>query len=1077
MRFPVTMRLAQDRRRGVALLLSLAILAVLAILATTFTRLMIMEHNAATNYVAAARADALANAGLDYALGQLRLKSRNQHWSWFSEGFGTTSTGTADVPTPAQRWIYKMRVVDGAPANFYETLGAGLPLEFAVYPPGIKSGTGPHIYGGPSFYKGNTAVDDSTDVILGTYPAGETAEYEVYSAKIAAKGRGQAISGWIGGSLYTDGPQSKFIAGTYENWGDTFRVKCLDCSSMVNINMDTSSIEKFVDLLGEEVDNFWRERPTKTGDPLKRSAAELKQFGYRYPGLYILTHLGGKGLGEWLIDIRNKRPNKVFLSKDEILSELRNELGTGTITVGATTLRGDQIAREDYNKLKDFITCYGWRDVTVLEPQSLMTAQIYSIDAANGQFKEARTPINMNTVSNPVLTAWLRGISYNKYEEEKLAKGSADSVPVSFESKFGAARLRKVAFKFRRMTYFTPILAWKGMESVLQGKSLVESQAGDITANKALRDAFLAELDSGTKFDEYDRDAWLAMADPNATLNKWNPDALVRRVVDKYDLDDYTTEMSFNSMGYFEIYSLGTVTNGGGAVIADRKIRGVYQVYDVVYKTTQRDFEIARLKVGRDVAANKDVALHVGNWWGITTLPEYRTKYLEYREKTTGTGKYDTEDPTKYGYVALYDGTLVWNTLDKRLFFKDDFGAGFSYPLFKNPESGKNALDGIRPVGIASKQERAAALTDDKWTPAEALVPGSSTLRRRMAKPTSDPWGTSGSTGVLKYDKSAVSGEAAALKRFHDGSDVFPMGFYSDSLRKRTLAYRADLVKGGNNGAIQFWVKPRFKTAPAGVRESWFYWEDKDEQKIWVYREGAKIYFWFSIGTLTEGKLEYDTTLDPDIWGKPGRWHHIHLDWGRSGRIFVNGKEATGGGYRGPNTTDYPKPEARHLEFGGWPPETAEAMRTFEAYPTKYKSAIEWVERHIPRTDKRYTYAKAGSHLWIGYGVPAKDPTWKGKTDKMFANATIDNVIITTWRIYKINQVEMPHGKLPFRYYPRTYHDPSRFYWQDISPHFSGYSRDIALGTLAWTNWHTDRSFVRVYLQIEDLDAQEAVAG
>ncbi len=1076
----------QHRRRGVALLLSLAILAVLAILATTFTRLMIMERHAATNYVASSRAEALATAGLDYALGQLRLLARNQHWSWFSEGFGTTSTGTEDKPIPAQRWVYKMRVVDGAPFNFYEDSGAGLPLEFASYPPGIKSGSGPHIYGGPSFYKGNTAVDDATDVILGTYPATEVAEYEVYSAAIAKTGKGRPISGWIGNSFVVgteadgkerpDGPQSKYVAGTYENWGDTFSLKVLDCSSMVNVNMDTFTIASFLNLLGEEVDLFFRERFSKDGSVVTRSTDELKQMGYRYKGLYIVsdsTVTGAGGLGSWLISRRDLKPGKVFQSKEEILSEMRDLLGTATITVDGTPLRGDQVAREDYEKLKDFITCYGFRDRTVIEPGNLMTNQLYVNYDPTAPHREARTPINMNTVSNPVLTAWLRGISYNKYDESDLAVGVDTSSLVGFDAKFGADRLRKLAFTFRRMTYFTPILAWKGLQSRLREHLYplapaspstdlpIESMAGDVTANKSLRDAFTAEMDS-CGFDVYDVDAWLAMADPNTTLNKFNPDSIVRRRVDKYDLETWTTEMCFNSMGYYEIYSLGTITNNGGAVIADRKLRGVYQIFDMVYKTTQHDFELDRMKVGRDITLNTDIDLFVGDWWGVITLPEYRSKFLEYSATD-----YDSTDPKTYGYVALYDGDLCFNVLDLKTFYDDDFGNGFTYPLFKNPEADKDELDGIRPVGAASKYIRSPA----SFTSGSSVV--SVSERKRMAVPTA-------TTPKLEY-KRVSGGGASALTRFNSGSDAFPMGFYSDHLRERALAFDATVVTGGENGAVQFWVQPRFETAVD--RESWFYWEDEFAQKIWVYREGRVIKFMFSIGTVDSGILSYDTTLTDDptlgnVQWAAGTWHHIHVDWGRTGRIFVDGEEATSGGHTPESyEPEYPPPKARHMTFGGWPPKTAEAMRTFLANPTKYKSAIEWVEQHIPQIDNRYTFSKSGVEMWLGYGDNAKDPAIATAKD-LFANATIDNVYITNWRIYDSEDLSQKMGTdIPFRFFPKSYHDVSRYYWQDISSAFSSYGRDIELGTIAWTNWHDKLSFVRVYLQIDDYDAQEAVAG
>lgn len=1134
------MYFAHSKRRGVALLLSLAILAVLAILATTFTRLMIMENNAATNYVASARADALANAGIDYALGQLQRKARKYHWAWFDNASreDEEAAGTTRVAS-SQRWVYRMRVVDSLGSGYYyDTLGAGLPLESCDRAYGQDSGT---IFGIPSYYKGHTgyanktgtdptASGDFDPILLQMASPGELDTYDVFNLRIKNKSNSFAISGWIGNAMSNSGggPSDAFIAGTFEDWGDTFSLKILDCSSMINVNMDTAYITEFLNLLGEELDNFWRNRFKKTTtrsalpssvSESARSTAELSEFGYHYFGFRTPGLISGSGgLGTWLIgtvrDAGGSTP-RVINSKEEIYTALKDLWATaGSFPVSEHTgepLSAEQTAAEEWNKLKDFVTCYGYLDRRVIKPGSLMTAELYSLDVDKGGRHEARTPINMNTVSQPVLVAWLRGISYHRYEERKLALGDATSVISYFSSK-PLAEMRKLAWLFRRVTYFTPVAAWKGMHSLIHGNA-DESQMGDVPAHKHYRDAFLAQM-VACGFDQYDRDAWLAMADPNTMLNKFNPEWTIRRVVDKYDLRTWTTEMSFNSMGYFEIYSLGRITANGGIERASRKIRGVYQVFDMIFPTTQRDFELNRQKKGYDQVAGKEDTLHKGEWWGIISMPEYRNRFLDYEEGTAtvyprrgAAGRpgpsYDVDPAaaSTFGYVATYDGYLCFNTLHLQRFYEEDFGVSFAYPLFKNPETGKNALDGIRKVGTASRYIRTGVPFEGG---SARSVSGSARLR--MARESG--------TGPLDYAET-TGGGAAALTRFNDGSDAFPMGFFSDALRKRALAYPGTVYTNPDTegaGAIQFWVKPRFAgreyvkstggdaTDPGDYTgathdriDSWFFWEDVDGKKIWVYFKNNIVHFYFSNASTLDRMLYYDPSLNlegQDGW-KPGEWHHIHVDFGREGRVFIDGQEATSGGFRISDVTDtgtaytgdFVKPEARHLEMGEWPSAAANAMKTFYAYPVKYKTSIDWVERHIPRSAARFTTGGT-QPMWLGYGVPSKhhaSDTLGDSRSHYYANATIDNVVFTTWRVFDIEQVQMSPDtfsrRIGLRYYPHSFREASRSYWANVTSEISSYDRDISLGSLAWTNYHPSNAFVFVYLQVDDETPAEAAAG
>ncbi len=1059
------------RDRGVALLLSLAILAVLAVLATTFTRLMIVEHAASSNYVAASRARALANTGIEYALGKLRHLARNTHHSRFED-----------------HWMYKLRIYDSsAAADLHETSGAGLPIEYAIYPPTAKDETeypfssGAQIYGGISWYKGNTGVPKEADPIVATYPVADKVE-EIYNPEHFAKKTGRPVSGWVGshlGGTGFAGPRDRYVAGTEEAWGDTFARKVLDTASQININTQEGTTEangfsspmlkQFLNNLGVEVDNFFRSRFTgKSGGVKSWNKYELAQFGYRYIGFHSFKSAkfasGGKShgnkLGDWLITVRNKRPGGVFQSKEEILS-MFNELypSDALVSVGGLRLPGNQVALEEYNKLKDFITLYGYRDRTVIEPGTLMTAQQWEVRDPKKAFLGARSPINMNTVSNPVLVAWLRGIAYERWEMGAYKKD------VSFSSKFSLGGLRKLARLFRKVTARDPILGWKGLEALLHpvthlvspGAGLpkvvcprqVPGQSGGMAA--PYKADFQAELES-MGFDEWDRDAFLAMADPNATLNKFNPDLLIRRLVDKYDLRHWTTEMCFNSMGYYEITALGTITEVGGQVRAQSKIRSVYQVFDQVIRTTQRDFELSRELDGIDVKTGKSVKLWDEDFWGVLSYPEFRNKIRDYKEVPLPDKNALTSlDATRYGYVALYDGMLSFNSLARVNSYPKDFLAGFNYPRGSHPATkSKTTVDGFKPKGSSSNQKKVGS-----YIRSYPVTVAGKAQRHPMVKAGTD------------NAKSEKDLGGSRLERFNSGSDAFPMGVYMDKLRGRTLAYDAKAaVQEGVIGSVEFWVKPRFVNSIG--KETWFYWQDDDTKKIqyiWCYREGTNVIVDFSIGNSLGGKL---LKFDGAFW-KPGSWHHIHVDWGDTGRLFVDGDVADQGGIRDDRweAGKSAHPLARHMDFGGWPPKTQKFMNTWTLDPGKYTSQISWVNKHIPK--KPAKYSKSGSkEFQIG------GRTGLGTTTA--ANATIDNITSTTWRIFGPDTKTFMKEDIPKRYFPREYRGYSRMFWQSITSEFKRYGRDISLGTMAASTHDGTESLIKLYVRM-GTDAAEGAPG
>lgn len=90
-------------------------------------------------------------------------------------------------------------------------------------------------------------------------------------------------------------------------------------------------------------------------------------------------------------------------------------------------------------------------------------------------------------------------------------------------------------------------------------------------------------------FDRYQADALLANFNPNSMLNDFNPDFSVFRHVDKSQLTQYTTELSFYPTGTFRISSLGLVTREEG-IVAQANLEAVATVFVPFRQTSQAQF-------------------------------------------------------------------------------------------------------------------------------------------------------------------------------------------------------------------------------------------------------------------------------------------------------------------------------------------------------------------------------------------------------------------------------------------------------------------------------------------------------
>ena len=86
--------LRHRKRKGVVLIISVGILALVAMIATSFALNMQVEYRGAVNYLNSARATALAQAGIDKAIADIRYWAANNSYS------AVISNITANYPNP-----------------------------------------------------------------------------------------------------------------------------------------------------------------------------------------------------------------------------------------------------------------------------------------------------------------------------------------------------------------------------------------------------------------------------------------------------------------------------------------------------------------------------------------------------------------------------------------------------------------------------------------------------------------------------------------------------------------------------------------------------------------------------------------------------------------------------------------------------------------------------------------------------------------------------------------------------------------------------------------------------------------
>lgn len=338
----------------------------------------------------------------------------------------------------------------------------------------------------------------------------------------------------------TDENYSGVLLSTYEEKGDFYQLKIIDCTNMININTPYQPIldpdkedvlARILVNLGKAIDPD--NPPIKDGDPSE---------------------------GQMIVDYRDDLPNSQFATKEE----LKNL---------------PFISEDDYERIEAYLTVNGWLDPSTVclhenvgRPSAGAGCPIRYNYGAGDDFnlvkdyvlEEPRSPININLAEKPVLVAVLsdlKGIYLKPEDGAGLGRWYEASIDFDLAGTIADEIIKQRAIK--------PFKTWNDFNDFCEG---TDDSLGDLGI-----------------IDHYQAALLKANFNPNADLNKFNPNQSFFRGTDKFDVEDHSTEFCFGSMGYFEVTCIGNVTKGG-KVFASCQIDCAVKLWDVWRQTSHKDF-------------------------------------------------------------------------------------------------------------------------------------------------------------------------------------------------------------------------------------------------------------------------------------------------------------------------------------------------------------------------------------------------------------------------------------------------------------------------------------------------------
>ncbi|MDF1663558.1 MAG: hypothetical protein P1V97_17435 [Planctomycetota bacterium] len=702
------------------------------------------------------------------------------------------------------------------------------------------------------------------------------------------------------------------LGASYANGMDAYRLKILDCASMIYVNgRDTVGLERML------------------------------------KNLLIAHGLNAADAESIAIRVRTRRPGAGYRTKSELGMVMKQSGGSPFVT--------DAL----WPDVRDDLTCFAWQDNKVIAPpraQTIADDTSTVVPPARLNLTE-RAPVNMNTASEQVLTAIIAELSARRVTFTRTYNGStATKTPSTTNTTISFAEAQNLAraIVLRREGSGTttstevpggPFKSWFEFECWLDSNTTWATGA-----NKALK-----------------ADLVRAMANPNTdiVLHKWGLEgnhifrwakktagagniAFVPtepREIDKSDLTAVTTEMCFSSMGFFEITSLGQVWNSGSITnpgqpnqqitlsetVAENSLTSVVQVFNVLRLTTQRDFERDReyldpklyLKYNDgstgSVSGFTDLASEKGDWPATLTQPEYSNKHNVPDIGATSTTSTSTSSGADFFTLspdyepAVYDGQIILNGLARIKATDPDFLCGYARGKLKPLKVRYYENDVARwsnPTPSSSNPGRdiEADRTAGRITESDSVRNQATKVRLLNSEPT---------------PKRSLLNPGGNVNDLFFGAGLTNLGVMLTDDRERYLVY------SGNNldlrqGTIHFWVKP-LRSSISTDKEVYFSWlggstnNGKRDCGIEIFKERnlnqidivARFYglngglkstddptIRFPVGFINGSKL-----TEGSFW-KPGQWNHIQLAFGvntlsanpqYTANLIVNSQEMGGG--------------------------------------------------------------------------------------------------------------------------------------------------------------------------------------
>jgi hypothetical protein len=847
---------SKDNREGAVLLVAMGILALLTIFAITFANLVSLEKTASRNYVDSIRARFIARAGLERAIAELRKVAE-------SKPYDDARPLSANVALSGDPWIYGQRYM-----SVFRSLSTTTALSFPM----------------------------------------KDLKYKIQQYDSSGKPNSTPGAFVSSGRLGT----------TYSNGMDAYRLKVLDCASMIFVNSsDTAALERMLKNL-------------------------LRKHGQDIAGAQSIA-----------TRVRVRRPGAGYRTKAE--------LGMIMLQGGGTPF----ISELQWQAIRDDITCFAWQDNKVIAPPRVSTSAtsttVGGLTNARLNLTE-RAPVNINTASEEVLTAIFAELSATKLTTTRsyngtIAKKTESNVNITVS--YAEAENLAKAIIIRRNGAGTvtagevtggSFKSWYEFETWLDthlswatATNGTKAQKADLIRSMVNPNTDIALHKFGLEGNHIFR--WKkAVGGLSAGELTYLPDE--PRDLDKTDLTAITTELCFASMGYFEITSLGQVWNSGQIVnpgksnqhivlsetVAEQSVTTVVQVYNVLRLTTQRDFERDReyldpklflpYKGGSTGATSGFTSLSIesGAWPATLTQPEYSNKHVlpDLSGSSSGSSSSSGADffTLSSDYEpASYDGQIVLNGLARIKATDPDFLIGFARGKLKPLKVRYYENDVARwsapaPNPAFPGRDIAADQAAGRITESETVRNPSTQVRLTNFEPT---------------PKRSLLNPGGNIKDLFFGAGLTNLGVMLTDDRENYLVYN------GNNldlrqGTVHFWVKP-LRSVLSNEKEVYFSWLGGPSNNgvrdcgIEIFKERvnnqidivARFYglnngvktedadnIRFTVGLVKAGT----TTLEEDSFWKPGQWNHVQLAYGvdttsadpkYTANLIVNSQEMGGG--------------------------------------------------------------------------------------------------------------------------------------------------------------------------------------